>query len=93
MDEITRVKNNISLKTVVQDAGIKLAKGKGICPFHNDSNPSFSIRNNKYTCFACGEHGDVIDFVSKYYNLSAFDAAKKIDGHMQRINRRRKSRV
>ena len=31
-----------------------------------------------YHCFACGEHGDVIDFVSKLFHLSLYDAAQKL---------------
>jgi hypothetical protein len=54
------------------------------CPFHSESNPSFSIftgNDNKpyWTCFAgCGK-GDLVDFVQKYYNLDFKEACKKLD--------------
>ena len=37
---------------------------KGICPFHNDSNPSLSVSPNKkvFKCFSCGETGNAIIF-------------------------------
>lgn len=52
--------------------------GKALCPFHNDRNPSLYVADDHYHCFACGEHGDVIDFTSKLYGLSMLDAAKKL---------------
>ena len=39
--------------------------GKALCSFHNDRHPSLYVADDHYYCFACGEHGDVIDFVSK----------------------------
>ena len=40
---------------------------KGICPFHNDSNPSLSVSPQKkvFKCFSCNAAGNVISFVSK----------------------------
>ena len=37
----------------------------GLCPFHNEKTPSFTVNDEKafYHCFGCGEHGDVISFV------------------------------
>src|SRR5690242_18063446 len=37
---------------------------RGPCPIHGSSkgSTSFSVRNNRYRCFACGEHGDVFSF-------------------------------
>lgn len=41
------------------------------CPFHPDSNASFTIfEDNKFRCFGCGENGDVIDFIMKRNSLS-----------------------
>lgn len=34
------------------------------CPFHNDHTPSASVKNEKFHCFACGWHGDIIDFAN-----------------------------
>ncbi len=51
---------------------------KGLCPFHNDSNPSFSVSPNKkvYKCFSCNEAGNVVKFVQKYRNVSFLEAIK-----------------
>ena len=52
--------------------------GMALCPFHNDRHPSLYVADDHYYCFACGEHGDVIDFVSKLFQLSLYDAAQKL---------------
>ncbi len=53
---------------------------KGLCPFHNDANPSLSVSPSKrvYKCFSCNEAGNVITFVQKIENISTFDAMKKV---------------
>jgi len=61
-------------------------KGNSIqanCPFHkngNEKKPSFSvdIKTGQYKCFACGEEGNYINFISKIKNIGTKDAAKEI---------------
>lgn len=50
----------------------------GLCPFHNDKSPSFSVSSEKqiYKCFSCGEAGNVFTFVMKYKKLTFIEAAK-----------------
>ncbi len=45
---------------------------KGLCPFHTEKTPSFTVSQAKqiFHCFGCGVGGDVISFMSKYENLS-----------------------
>lgn len=55
------------------------AKGKefeGLCPFHNEKTPSFTVNNQKgfYHCFGCGSHGDIISFVMNTEKISYQDA-------------------
>ena len=52
--------------------------GMALCPFHNDRHPSLYVADDHYYCFACGERGDVIDLVSKLFQLSLYDAARKL---------------
>ncbi len=49
---------------------------KGLCPFHSEKTPSFNVHPDKgfYHCFGCGDGGNVISFVMKYYNLAFPDA-------------------
>lgn len=56
-------------------------KGFICCPFHNEKTPSFKVykANGGYHCFGCGEHGSVIDFVMRYFDLSFKEAIKKLN--------------
>ncbi len=56
------------------------ANYKGLCPFHGEKTPSFTVSPNKgiYKCFGCGEGGNVINFVMKMDGLSFPDAVKKL---------------
>jgi DNA primase len=72
---IADLKARIPIESVIGSV-IDLKHGKGLCPFHDDRHPSLSIKNEKFKCFACGEGGDVIDFVKLYYNLGTGDAIK-----------------
>ena len=53
----------------------------GLCPFHNEKSPSFSVSPGKqmYYCFGCGAGGNVITFVMEYENYT-FPEALKIPG-------------
>lgn len=50
------------------------------CPLHEDKTPSFSVDpdRQRYKCFGCGEHGDVIDLIQRLHNLSFKDALKHL---------------
>lgn len=50
----------------------------GLCPFHSEKSPSFSVSGNKqiYYCFGCGQGGNVISFVMNYENFSFQEAVK-----------------
>ncbi len=52
----------------------------GLCPFHNEKTPSFSVSQRKgiFKCFGCGEGGDVVRFVMKSDDVSFADAVKKL---------------
>lgn len=52
----------------------------GLCPFHNEKTPSFSVSRDKqiYHCFGCGKGGGVISFVMEMENLSFVDAVRRL---------------
>ena len=52
----------------------------GLCPFHNEKTPSFTVSEDKgfYHCFGCGEHGDVIGFVMRTEGLSFPEAIERL---------------
>lgn len=73
------VKENVNLREAAELYGIDVNRyGKALCPFHNDRHPSLYVADNHYYCFTCGEHGDVIDFVGRLFQLSPYDAARKL---------------
>lgn len=52
----------------------------GLCPFHSEKTPSFSVspQKNLYNCFGCRRGGDGINFIMEKENLSFIEAVKKI---------------
>ena len=73
------VKENVNLREAAELYGIDVNRyGKALCPFHNDRNPSLYVADDHYYCFACGEHGDVIDFAAKLFALPLYEAAQKL---------------
>lgn len=50
----------------------------GLCPFHTEKTPSFSVSRDKqvFYCFGCGEGGNIYNFIMDYYNLSFKEAVK-----------------
>ncbi|WP_312497262.1 CHC2 zinc finger domain-containing protein, partial [Anaerosporobacter sp.] len=57
----------------------------GLCPFHNEKSPSFSVSGQKqmYHCFGCGVGGNVFTFVMEYENYSFVEALKYL---AERVN-------
>lgn len=53
---------------------------KGLCPFHGEKTPSFTVSEEKgfYHCFGCGAHGSAIDFVMKADGLSFPEAVERL---------------
>ncbi|MFZ6675613.1 DNA primase [Undibacterium sp. Xuan67W] len=63
---------------------VQLKKGganyMGLCPFHNEKSPSFTVSPTKqfYHCFGCGAHGTSIGFLMEYSGMSFVDAVKDL---------------
>jgi DNA primase len=63
---------------------VKLRKGganwMGLCPFHGEKSPSFSVSPAKqfYHCFGCGQHGTAIDFLMAFSGYGFVDAVKDL---------------
>ena len=74
----SEVKEYVTARQAAESYGLQVRKnGLACCPFHNDRHPSMKIDKN-YHCFACGAGGDVIDYVSRMYGLSQYEAACKL---------------
>ena len=65
---------------------VQLKKGGanflGLCPFHTEKSPSFTVSPAKqfYHCFGCGAHGDSIGFLMAYAGLGYVDAVRELAG-------------
>lgn len=77
---VQTIKDRLTMREVFEQYGYTAdRKGFICCPFHEEKTPSMRIYEKDYHCFGCGEHGDVITFVQKLFNLSFQEALKKID--------------
>ena len=73
------VKENVNLREAAELYGIDVNRyGKALCPFHNDRHPSLLVADDHYYCFACGAHGDVIDFAANFFALPLYEAAQRL---------------
>ena len=80
---LDELRSRVRLSSVV-GRHVKLTrKGReyqGLCPFHNEKTPSFSVNEDKgfFHCFGCGAHGDAIAFEMRLSHLSFSDAIEKL---------------
>lgn len=75
-DELERLKQDIALQRLAEGMGIVLKpcnqELRGLCPFHEDHDPSLFIHpvKNLFHCKGCGAHGSPIDWVMKAEGVS-----------------------
>lgn len=82
-DIIEKVRESNDIIDVISEFVPLKKKGKnymGLCPFHKEKTPSFSVLQDKqiYHCFGCGEGGNVISFLMKYKNIGFVEAVKML---------------
>ena len=90
------VKYSVSCRAAAERYDVEVNRcGMALCPFHNDRHPSLYVADDHYHCFACGEHGDVIDFAAKLFGLPLYEAAQRLaaDFHLTPDKPDRKSVV
>lgn len=85
--DIEVLKRDYPLARIVAMSGVRLTRTgssslKGCCPFHDDRRPSLLVdeRDQHYHCFACGAHGDVIDWVMRREQLGFAAACQLLAG-------------
>ena len=87
-EDIAAVKDKTSIVDVVRDHVTLRPAGvgslKGLCPFHDERTPSFTVRESAgtYHCFGCGEGGDVVSFVQKVDHLTFVEAVERLAGRL-----------
>ena len=82
-DLIRKIRENVDIVDVIGKYIPLEKKGKGyfgLCPFHNDNNPSLSVSREKqiYKCFVCEEKGNVFTFLMKKENISFPEAVRML---------------
>ena len=79
MNLFESVKAAATVRQAAEHYGLKIGQGNMVCcPFHADRTPSMKLNEDYFYCFGYGTSGDVIDLVAKLFNLSSYDAAKKL---------------
>ena len=85
-EDVALVRQRTSIAEVVS-AHVTLRPGgsqtlKGLCPFHEEKTPSFTVRTDKgvFYCFGCGKGGDAISFVMEVDKLSFVEAVEHLAG-------------
>ena len=82
-EKINEIRNSVNIVDVISSYMPLTPKGKnyfGVCPFHDDTNPSMSVSPSRqiYKCFSCGATGTVFKFIMDYENISFMEAVKKV---------------
>lgn len=72
------IKATVPMERVLLAYGIRVERGKAICPFHADKRPSMKVYADGYYCFACGNGGDAIKFVARMEGLQNHEAAARV---------------
>jgi DNA primase len=82
---IEEIKRANPIIEIFKKYGVKLTdtcngEYKGLCPFHNDTNPSLSVNGIKqvFNCFGCGKSGTVIDAVALFENVTRDEAIRML---------------
>jgi DNA primase len=80
-EQIEEIRNSNDILDVVSEYIKVDKKGKdyfGLCPFHNEKTPSFSVAQEKqiFYCFGCGKGGNVISFIREIENLDYINAIR-----------------
>ena len=78
-DKINEIRQHADIVEIISSYIPLVKKGKnyfGVCPFHDDSNPSMSVSSEKqiYKCFSCGASGNVFNFIMDYEHIDFKEA-------------------
>ncbi len=81
--KLKEIRENVDIVDIISRYISLNKRGKnffGICPFHDDNEPSLSVSPEKqiFKCFSCGSSGNVYTFLMEYEHLSFLESVKKI---------------
>lgn len=80
---VQKIRERLILSDLIRQDVKLTRKGhefSGLCPFHSERTPSFTINDQKgfYHCFGCGAHGDAISYLTQRRNLSFQEAVSQL---------------
>ncbi|MBR1915010.1 MAG: DNA primase [Alphaproteobacteria bacterium] len=80
---LDELRSRLPIADIVGEKVKLVRKGReyiGLCPFHNEKTPSFTVNEAKgfYHCFGCGAHGDIVRFEMEANGLPFMDAVEKL---------------
>lgn len=80
---LDEIRSRVSLAELIGRRTKLAKKGReysGLCPFHNEKSPSFTVNEDKgfYHCFGCGAHGDHVDFVRQTEGVEFPEAIERL---------------
>ena len=80
---LDEIRARLSLSEIVSRRVKLQQRGRehtGLCPFHNEKSPSFTVSNDKnfFHCFGCGAHGDVIGYLMRAEGVSFPEAVERL---------------
>ena len=86
-ETINRINDTADIVDVVSKYVDLKKRGRnffGLCPFHNEKTPSFSVApdNGIYHCFGCGNGGNAVNFIMEYEKISFVDAIQELGGQL-----------
>jgi DNA primase len=76
--ELPDIIANIDFRSLVTETHTLNHQHKTLCPFHQDSSPSCHIYDDGFHCYACGAHGDALDWYQQVHSLTKADAIKAL---------------
>jgi DNA primase len=82
-DKISEIKNTADIVDIISDSVLLNKKGRnhvGLCPFHSEKTPSFTVNSEKqiFHCFGCGTGGNVFNFLMKQEGLTFPEAVRTL---------------
>ncbi|MEW6260816.1 MAG: DNA primase [Thermodesulfobacteriota bacterium] len=82
-EKVAQIRQSVDIVDLISESVLLRKTGKsfiGLCPFHAEKTPSFTVSPDKqiYHCFGCGEGGDAISFVMKHEGVSFTDAVRML---------------
>lgn len=85
-DTLSLIKDRLPVSEIIRRRVTLKQKGKdflGLCPFHNEKTPSFTVNDQKgfYHCFGCGAHGDIFSFLTDFEKMSFHEAVEFTAAH------------